>query len=378
MGASVVAQTPDNGSFTLRNLPLASRVLLAAFLISVGIGYVSAMVQLHVQHASPGQPLPTGEDVIHAYHGSDGQGTLERLITANETLPFNGSGQMRAAFTTRSSAWVRNIRDKAKAMMLDPGKEDDMKKAESELRKDRELEIASVVEWIKKSGKEDDYTAFILSEPLAKRFPEDVSALGKGMFERSDSKQVVANIQNILSTRCWRCHSEGKAGAEGEIYLNRFEVVQDYTTIPFGGGMSLRKLAQSTHVHLLGFAMLYAFTGLVFSLTSYPAILRLVLSPFPLIMQIIDISCWWLARLPDYDGALLSGPNFARTITVTGGLVATGLVAQIVLGCFNLFDKKGRFVLIVLFAVGAALAGMLFSTVISPHLALEALQGNGK
>ena len=64
--------------------------------------------------------LPTPEDVVDAYHGKHGISTLERLIIANETLPFNGAGSMRAAFTIRSSGWVRRIREKAEAMKLDP------------------------------------------------------------------------------------------------------------------------------------------------------------------------------------------------------------------------------------------------------------------
>jgi hypothetical protein len=352
-------------------LPVAARVLLAAFLISVGVGYTSALVQLHMQHASPGEMLPSGEDVVHAYHGVHDMSTLERLIVASETLPFNGAGSMRAAFTTRSSAWVARIRDKAKILKLDPANPDDMKKAEKEIRKDRDIEIDAVREWIHAGGKEENYEAFTISEPLAKRLPEDLNDLGRfNPYERNESRQVSANIQSIINVRCMRCHAEGKQGVEGEIHLDKFDVLQDYLKIEYGGGMPLRKLAQSTHVHLLGFAMLYAFTGLIFSMTSYPAVVRLMLAPFPLLMQLVDISFWWLARLPDPNG-----PLFAQGIRVTGGLVAAGLMAHIVLGSFDLFGKKGKLVLILLFAIGAGLAGMVYSTVIDPYLLAEGLQG---
>ena len=139
----------------------------------------------------------------------------------------------------------------------------------------------------------------------------------------------------------------------------------------FARDASLRKLAQSTHVHLLGFGMLYGLTGLIFSLTSYPKWLRLVLAPFPLIMQVIDIACWWLARLPDSQ----YGVQFAHAIPVTGGLVAVGLVIHILFSTFNLFGTKGRLVLVVLFGAGAALACMLLSTVVQPYLAAELLGG---
>src|SRR5262245_40016052 len=36
--------------FVLRNLTLAPRLVIAIFLVSVGVGYFSALVQLHFQH----------------------------------------------------------------------------------------------------------------------------------------------------------------------------------------------------------------------------------------------------------------------------------------------------------------------------------------
>ena len=46
--------TPER--WTISDLNLSARITLAVFLISVGIGYVSALVNLHFQEASPGNP----------------------------------------------------------------------------------------------------------------------------------------------------------------------------------------------------------------------------------------------------------------------------------------------------------------------------------
>src|SRR5438477_3707414 len=88
----------------LRDLPLAARLVLAAFLISVGIGYCAALVQLHFQHASPGSMLPTGDDAVRIFHGQTERpvSKIEAVLTADEDKPFTGSGQMRSAFTKRS------------------------------------------------------------------------------------------------------------------------------------------------------------------------------------------------------------------------------------------------------------------------------------
>jgi len=100
--------------FTLRTLPLAVRLVLAVFLLSVGAGYCAGLVQLHFQHASPGKLLPGTDDTVRAYHNSTGLSQLERLLMTEEGKPFNGSGTMRAAFTAKSGGWSAAVNRRAK------------------------------------------------------------------------------------------------------------------------------------------------------------------------------------------------------------------------------------------------------------------------
>src|SRR5438105_1777321 len=101
---------------TIRDLPLAARLVLAVFLIAVGLGYGSALVQLHFHHAPPGTALPSIDDVVRKFHGDPNPAnrvsTLQRLIEtpAGEDVPFNGSGSMARAFTTKSSDFSREIK----------------------------------------------------------------------------------------------------------------------------------------------------------------------------------------------------------------------------------------------------------------------------
>src|SRR5262245_39161669 len=84
--------------FVLRDLSLPSRLVVALFLVSVGLGYFSALVQLHFQLATAGNLLPGQRETIDAYHGRAGISQLERLLRADESQPFNGTGSMRQAF----------------------------------------------------------------------------------------------------------------------------------------------------------------------------------------------------------------------------------------------------------------------------------------
>jgi hypothetical protein len=335
--------------FVLRDLPRPARLVIAAFLISVGLGYASAMVQLHFQHASPGNPLPGPDDVIRHFHGDpDPKARVSPLVRLVETpeddQPFNGSGSMAPAFTTRSSGWKAAIK----------------KRPESLVRKEREGERQALALWLRGGPKKDEYDA--------DRFPLPATWTDQPVTDEFLDGPAV-KIKSLFTERCLRCHQkDGDDQNAAQYPLDTWGQIQKYSKFdPTPGAMSLEKLTQSTHVHLLGFAMLYALTGFVFAFTRYPAWLRAVLAPLVLVAQVADVSCWWLARL---EGPI--GVWFALAIMVTGGIVGTGLFLQIVLSLWDLFGKNGKSALVILFLVAAVAGTVVKRTVIDPRIRSEA------
>jgi hypothetical protein len=337
----------------LRNLPLPPRLVLSAFLISVGVGYLSALVQLHFQHASPGQLMPGAEEAAKVYHGATNrpQSTLERLLEAPDAAPFNGTGSMRPAFTTKSDKWKRAIKDKNDEQM-------------KSLLQEREGERLALLEWVRAGASKEAYDkdAFALSAGLASQ-PITEEFLAKDADGKPASPRQVT-IKTLLEKRCVDCHADGGRFIEAAKFpLDSFDRVKPYVQVKAaGGGMSLTKLAQTTHVHLLGFSMLYGLTGLIFAFTSYPLWFRCLVGPLPLLAQLADISCWWLAR---YDA------RFAQVILVTGGLVALGLAAHIVLSLFNMYDRRGKKVVALLLVLAAVGGLTLKAKVVDPFLEQE-------
>jgi hypothetical protein len=126
--------------------------------------------------------------------------------------------------------------------------------------------------------------------------------------------------------------------------------------------ISVEALTQSTHAHLLSFAVLFTLTGLTFAFTSHPGLLRGTLGPIVLVAQVLDIACWWLARVPDY------GPIFANAIVGTGSVVGIGLMLQIVLSLLNMYGPNGKAVVLVLLIGGGAGVGGVMAKVIQPAL----------
>jgi hypothetical protein len=353
----------------LRDLPLAARLVLAAFLISVGVGYFSALIQLHFQVASPGELLPTVADTTTAYHGDlNARNAIERLLTADERKPFNGKGSMRAAFFRESAGWEAALRKMSRKMEGEAKAKPDEAAVEKELRKERELEIQGLLRWIHAGAREADYNAdeFVLKGDT---LPDGLRNLKTtNDFVETDPKgDVTVKIKTVINRRCVRCHSPAKETSAADAPLHTHEAVQTYLRPERRGGMGLTRLAQTTHVHLLGFAMLYGLTGMLFALTSYPRALRLVVAPLPLVAQMIDIGCWWLAR---FD------PMYAYLIAITGGIVAAGLGLHVVLTLFNLFGRVGRVVLALLLIVAAGGGFIFVDKVIGPYLIQEKAAGS--
>jgi hypothetical protein len=362
-----MTDTTSSPRWTLRDLPFAARLTLAVFLVSVGIGYFSALVNLHFQSASPGESLPTKDDVISAYSGRGKTSQLERLLVAHPSHPFNGQGSMRSAFTQRRAGGWQGLRKaKAKELKIDRAAlENDPKLAEKvdrEVAKWLDGERLALIAWIRDGASKESYEEdrFELKGELAGL------VINPKMVNQGPNGQPAAMIKTIIDTRCVRCHSENVGGPGAQYPLDKYEDIANYLHPETTTGMSLQKLALSTHVHLLGFSMLYGLTGLLLALTSYRAFVRVPLAPMALLAQVVDISFWWLARL---DGD--NGPMFAQLIPVSGGVVAIALGLQILLTLFDLFSRSGKYVLLFLIVITVGGGYPMKERVIDKYLASE-------
>jgi len=352
-------------SFVLRDLPLAARLVVALFLCSVGVGYVSALVNLHFQSAPPGELLPGRDEAITTYAGKQGSSQLERLLSTRETAPFNGQGSMRSALTrTRVNGWKNQVKKKADDLGLNLDKPEEKAKVEKDVLKDLDGERLSLILWARdgapKARGAYDEDEFVLPERY-----KDLQITNKFVKPNGRGERAVL-VKSIVEVRCARCHAEGVSGPGSQFPLDAWEHVATYLSPDEPTGMSLDKLALTTHVHLLGFSMLFGLTGLVFAFSSYPGWLRVMIAPLALLAQLVDISFWWLGRLP----APL-GPELAGAIQFTGMAVAGALLLQILLSLFNLFGKGGKAVLVLLLAGALGVGVLAKMRVIEPYLSYE-------
>jgi hypothetical protein len=342
---------------TLRQLPLAVRLVLTCFLFSVGLGYFSALVQLHMQHSNrDGEPLPTPADVIERFSGvkkadpnmpiGPQPSKIESLISGETDSKVSwGKTNMTPAFFDKSgSSYTKDCADRGKAVV----------------DAEREGERTAMIAWIKSEQRSKSY------EDDA--FPFEAKSITEEFY---DKEKKAVSIKTLIESRCGKCHS-GDKKPELSDYAKLEPFIARPTNEVLPGGwvrsskqIGIEGLTQSTHAHLLSFAMLFSLTGLVFAFSSYPGWIRVILGPIVVVAQVADVSCWWLARIPNV------GPMFAQAILLTGGTVGLGLVLQIILSVFNMYGKAGKAFLLALL-IGAGLGfGVLYQNVLGPALAAE-------
>lgn len=302
---------------SLSHLNWPVRIMLATFMMAAGIGYLTGLLQLIVQHSSTGKDLPTREDVVKIFHGDTGEKKtqIERLIESPETLPFNGTGSMRKAFFDKADDWKDAIKQKP----------------EAEVRKEREGEALALLAWLRAGATKDSYDKdeFLLPETLAQQ-PVTLDFLKVDDQGKPVAPRKLA-IKSLITTRCAGCH--GLGGEAARFSLETHDAIVKYNKEASSGAISLQRLASITHTHMMAFAVLFGCTGLLFTLTRYPGWVRAIFGPWVLFFQVLELGMWWLARLD---------PFFAECIRICGGLVGVGLAIQLLGGLYDVLGPVAR------------------------------------
>lgn len=350
----------DSKRFTLSELPLPAKLVATVFLLSVGLGFVSGMVQLHMKETKQdGAPLPGVDDVREKYcgyvefKGLYATSKMEALIAGDPYGGFN-KANMTPAFFGKSEGYNKEVKQRTQPVV----------------DAERETERQVLLAWLK-----------LEMEPKQEIYESDAMELPGNLKGKPIAKEYVADgkakVKTLITDRCAWCHDGQRQTPSMQTWVELTPIVETpkQEVFDFGGQMyvkndkqtSLDKLAQSTHAHLFGFSMLYALTGIILAFTKYPNIVKLIFCPLALLGQTVDICCWWLARTePPF------GPTFAAVILGTGGIAALSLAIQIFLSLFDMYGRKGKVVVFLLLLAGLGGGGFtVYTKAIKPGLDAE-------
>ena len=135
------------------------------------------------------------------------------------------------------------------------------------------------------------------------------------------------NVQPVLAASCDSCHS--KASQVGGV------VTEDYAGLsPLFAqdtGMSISRLVQISHTHVLAALPLIFLLCFVFSFSRFPQAVKGVVIVFSLLAIPADIGSWWLAKL---------SAGMAPLVILGGVSLGLAFAALVLLSLYDIWVRK--------------------------------------
>lgn len=140
-------------------------------------------------------------------------------------------------------------------------------------------------------------------------------------------ESAYAPVQAVFNNSCVSCHNSDDlvGGIALANYADVAPLLQSDT------GKSIPRLISLSHTHLLATLVVVFLLVFVFSFSSYPEWVKLVLASLSFFSIFMDIGSWWLAKL---------SPAFAIFVIIGGALLGTSFAALTVLGLWDLWFGK--------------------------------------
>lgn len=280
--------------FRLRDLPMTVRLVVTVFIVLIGVGFLFAQVNIYQRHhLADDKAGLTFDDLLIIYHGKE--------------VPVDVSAP--ALITSRMLEMVR------------PGGE--MRK---HLEKGGLPEIASLVAWLESGAAEAAFDTPSAGEPSAP-LP-----------------------RQVISRRCLRCHNADDGEKSDtpygpDIFEVDYQMVRPVTLalqneateqekapgVRMIGPQSIAHLVMVTHIHMLSIPVFTLIVFALFLMADFPAGLRRLIGPAPMVALVFDFSSWWLARFH---------AGFLIVLMVAGGVYAIALATQILAVLYSTWLSK--------------------------------------
>ncbi|HVJ79626.1 MAG TPA: hypothetical protein VNC50_01040, partial [Planctomycetia bacterium] len=294
----------------LRNLDVSQKLLVLVILATVGGGYLAALANLFAQHSeADGRATVKLEDLPRVVR-TEGVGKaiakLQDSLGMQDVIRrYHGTGSL-----TRMEA---ELEGGMKMMIEEKLVDDEGDKTEN--RKEAEALRRMLIDWVRLSPDQRKST-YETGVPV----DDDGHAILPSAVKKTPKEaDLVPKIKETFDTYCARCHKVGGVDETAANFpLDSFPAIEKYSVVD--NGVSIKSLALTTHVHLLGFSVLFAMTGFLFSMTDFPALLRILVAPTTLALQIAEIACWWMAKADVF---------YAKMIFYLGPAVGAFLLIQI-------------------------------------------------
>lgn len=241
----------------LARLSLPAKLLVTLLVLILGVGYLFGAANILLKHESAdGEPGVTIDDLRAHFHG------------------------MTRTFKPEDKVTVHSL------MLKEVGPRGGMR---DYLEQGGEPAVRALIKWLENGALEKEFDQPGLAEP------GDPSA------------------RDVIKSQCVECHNADGGDMEDLPYAATADSDPEFKLVAEASepeitreeqGMqtveikpiSIPRLVQVTHVHILSIPVFTFLVGVLFLMTGLPQFVKLVLTPLPMLAIILDIGSWWAAR----------------------------------------------------------------------------------
>lgn len=305
----------------LRNFDLSQKLLVWAVLVAVGGGYLAALANLFASSAPADGTQSLELAQFLSIYRERGLGALYSEVTNSLGMDdvirrYHGSG---AGVTKMESA----LKGVMAPILIEEFGEEEAARLTKEI-----TEWSQLAPNLRKAAYEvgapiNEDTGGLQFDRLREFLTED------GERKEGAEEVELAALNETFASSCVYCHAVGSDNRARKYPLETYDQVVSYCSED--RGMPVNQLAMTTHVHLLGFSVLFAMTGFLFALTDWPSVVRAIFAPWTLMFQVVEIACWWLAKTDVF---------YAKMIFWLGAVIGIGLGVQLIGTALDLIFRR--------------------------------------
>lgn len=244
-------------SLRLARLPLPAKVLVTLWLLIIGPGYLFGTANIWLkQQSADGEPGLTIDDLRAHFHGMTRTFQPADKVTVNSVMlrEVRPAGDMREHLEQGGAAAVR-----------------------------------ALIKWLEDGARETEFTQGGLAEPNG------------------------PSPRDVIKAHCIECHNAGGGDKDDVPYAPTADSDPEFDLVALAAKpeitrevqglqtveikpISIPRLVQVTHVHVLSIPVLTFIVGALFLMTGLPQFIKLMLGPLPMLAIMLDIGSWWAAR----------------------------------------------------------------------------------
>ena len=140
-------------------------------------------------------------------------------------------------------------------------------------------------------------------------------------------EEEFAGLEPIMAVSCNTCHSA--AAMVADVVTETYGDIEPFLTQDTG--KSVGRLVSLTHTHLMSTLILIFGLVLIFGLTKFSEVIKIIVITFSFGSLVVDLGAWWLAKL---------AAGLAPLVIIGGASLGVTFAALVLLSLYDVWLRK--------------------------------------